>query len=170
MLSYIFFKVRVRVVTCASHSLADSPTHLVINSEPLSFLTSFHSPCLPLSLPLPLPYVAFPLPPPFPSVSDPSLHPPLPLQILAYMERVFFYNLHVIMEAKYEEIGRRGLLDSGRVKAARITKEVVEDLDLGEADLGGSADSDDGKRCPLIGRFLFLSSLNPALSLAPFHS
>ena len=65
------------------------------------------------------------------------------LQILAYMERVFFLNLSTIMESKFEEMEKRGLLHSGTLKSAKLTKEVVDDLDLGEGNLGGSADSDD---------------------------
>ena len=62
---------------------------------------------------------------------------------MAFLERIFFPNIALLMEAKSKEIENRGLLDSGRIKAAKVHKEVLDDLDLGEGNLGGSADSDD---------------------------
>ena len=59
------------------------------------------------------------------------------------MERVFFLNLSAVMDAKFEELEKRGLLHSGTLKPLKLAKEVVDDLDLGEGNLGGSADSDD---------------------------
>ena len=60
-----------------------------------------------------------------------------------FMERVFFLNLSVVMKSKFEELSKRGLLHSGTIKPMRLAKETTDDLDLGEANLGGSADSDD---------------------------